>query len=1042
MATQDSITFTYTGGWQTLVVPRGISQLGIRVEGAGSGGRRGGLVTGQLPINPGEVLWILVGQEGRPHAGSNGGKGGFPNGGPGGDGRNGKAGGDGGAGATIIRRGSQTGAYVMIAGGAGGTSGDNGEGGRGGADSGGDGEKGNAGNGSWFPASGGGPRRPGHGGSSGGGSAYGGTDGGDFPTTPGGRGGESSNGHGGGGGGGGWFSGGGGTASAAQNNPGGAPDRKFPGGGGGGGSNYVHPLIQGGANNQGGGGANGGVVTISWSATPDPNRPPASPTDVTVNGIPAVDETVTKAGARATIQARLEDSNVADDLRLVLVPSPQGAANPWRDITIVGGDRAHMQALDDTGRETGSVWATLEISPLSPNTLYEGMLYAVDEAGEWSARQEYEGGPYVQQGTKVSFWTNRSPNPPPLNLPRENSQIDAGLPITFTWDFDDPDGGSVSGGYAIRWRAARTPSSPPGPWVQYWEETGALSHAEPASSFKAGVLYEWQVRSRDPEGLWGDFAVPQSFYIIGDTTPPVPLAPINGVAQIVGDPTTFAWRFRDTNSGVSQISANLRYRVVGTKEWIPLIGDTTQPGSVQSWTLPPGTFLAGQQYEWQAQTRSSALLTSDWSESAFFWAVVTPGATIDLARLGSLTAKGSLGSGHNEACIYLRGGEVYRGRLSEVSYLRWDRRRDDIGEARVVVDNFPDSLLSLLAGIHTWSHELVIFRVANGVRERVWEGPITYIQDDYDRWVIEAGDCMRYLARRVMRQGYDDAYQVIGGTTVPGGIVGGYQTGLKTVVERAERLVLNALAYDDPNVLPYLTALKFPNDARQSRVMPDYSRMVWEDIDDMASNAGLDYTTVGRRIVLWDTHRAIGRLPELRNESFSAPPVITEYGMQLANHYGVSDGSGVYGVAERGIDEVTGDPLYGYGWVEMLATAYGVDAERVADASTLTAAQRAALEATYAEQADRNIAHRFPAPYEVRLPENVRLMPTVDIGINQLVPGTWMPVRARSRVREIAQWQKLDRVTCTQTADGEEITVIMAPAPNGGDDPDAAAVEP
>ena len=393
--------------------------------------------------------------------------------------------------------------------------------------------------------------------------------------------------------------------------------------------------------------------------------------------------------------------------------------------------------------------------------------------------------------------------------------------------------------------------------------------------------------------------------------------------------------------------------------------------------------------------------------------------------------------------IYLRGGQVLRGRLTNVQSIHWERKRDDISHAKVVLDGFDDHLLSLLQETHALTHELVIFREANGVQERVWEGPITLIQDEYDTWTIEADDVMQYLARRIIRQGYNDGFQLVGGVIVPGGIVGGVQIGLRSVVERCERTIINALAYDDPNLLPFLTAIKNPNDAPQTRVVPDYARMVHEDLDDLAANGGLDYTVVGRRIVLWDTHRPIGKLPELRNQSFSAPPRITEYGKQFCNHYGVTDGSGVHGVAQRGIDPSTRRPLLGTGWVEMLATAYGVDTDEVADASTLTAAKRAELEATYAKQAERNIAHRWPLVYQVRLPDNTRLMPEVEVGINQLTPGVWIPLRAKSRVRDIAQWQKLDQVTVDQDAGGEVIKVTMSPAPNGGSDPDAenAALE-
>jgi hypothetical protein len=59
------------------------------------------------------------------------------------------------------------------------------------------------------------------------------------------------------------------------------------------------------------------------------------------------------------------------------------------------------------------------------------------------------------------------------------------------------------------------------------------------------------------------------------------------------------------------------------------------------------------------------------------------------------------------------------------------------------------------------------------------------------------------------------------------------------------------------------------------------------------------------------------------------------------------------------------------------------------------------------------------------------------------VPGVWIPLRATETIREVSQWQKLDSMDVEQNASGEKITVVMSPAPNAGQDPDAdaAAVE-
>jgi hypothetical protein len=116
-------------------------------------------------------------------------------------------------------------------------------------------------------------------------------------------------------------------------------------------------------------------------------------------------------------------------------------------------------------------------------------------------------------------------------------------------------------------------------------------------------------------------------------------------------------------------------------------------------------------------------------------------------------------------------------------------------------------------------------------------------------------------------------------------------------------------------------------------------------------------------------------------------------------------------------------------------SSFGEDA--AGSTEVLTAAQQQAAVEVLTEQANRGIASRYPAPYIVRVPDNSQLMPDVPVGINQLVPGVWIPLRAQGTAVEIAQWQKLDQVQVTQDDSGEQVKVTMSPAPNAGQDPDA-----
>ena len=84
-------------------------------------------------------------------------------------------------------------------------------------------------------------------------------------------------------------------------------------------------------------------------------------------------------------------------------------------------------------------------------------------------------------------------------------------------------------------------------------------------------------------------------------------------------------------------------------------------------------------------------------------------------------------------------------------------------------------------------------------------------------------------------------------------------------------------------------------------------------------------------------------------------------------------------------------------------------------------------------QADRNIRGRWPTPVVVRVPDNSTLNPEVNLSIQHLIPGVWIPLRATQTVRAVAQWQKLDEVNVVVEGDNEQVQVVMSPAPLGAD---------
>jgi hypothetical protein len=268
---QSSQTFHYTGAPQYFNVPTGVTSVAITARGAGSSGKRGGLVQATIPVAPGEELAIFVG--GSPQ----GMTGGFNGGG--GAGTGGVADGRGGGGAADVRQGGdELINRVIVAGGAAGRgstgyseSGKRGagsfgggvRGGRGGSGGFSTGEDGDGyGGGGGIPGTQSAGGKGGAGGGVGNGSGWLGCHGLRGRLGLGGDGGPGGAawGGGGGGGGGGYYGGGGGGGGGGS----GERDGNGGGGGGGGGSAFAEADATNVTYVSAGGTTGSGQVTIAW----------------------------------------------------------------------------------------------------------------------------------------------------------------------------------------------------------------------------------------------------------------------------------------------------------------------------------------------------------------------------------------------------------------------------------------------------------------------------------------------------------------------------------------------------------------------------------------------------------------------------------------------------------------------------------------------------------------------------------------------------------------------------------------------------------
>lgn len=348
----------------------------------------------------------------------------------------------------------------------------------------------------------------------------------------------------------------------------------------------------------------------------------------------------------------------------------------------------------------------------------------------------------------------------------------------------------------------------------------------------------------------------------------------------------------------------------------------------------------------------------------------------------------TLGFGEYDAVIYDRGGSNGIGAVTQVSSLRWTRVRDDISEATVVVTRPGPACCDLLSEVRAVRHELVLFR--NG--KRVWEGPITYLRFAGQTIEIKARDVMWFTSHRALERNLD--YSVASAPALD-------------VVELLLEDVFTSTVGGEMNVLPYLTKIVSAADVNTRMLRAAYTATVWDVIDGMAEDFGVDYTTVGRRIFFHDTHTAISETQILTDDHFDADIALIEYGSNLVTRRFRATADGAVRQSDAPLE-----------WLEYYGRVDEVQQpndEQVQDVSSMPTVE--VLEIGY------------PAPMVLQVPENAGLSPLAPVTIEQLVPGIHVPVKSSQSCREFAQWTKLDSVTGVWTTEGEVVTVSLSTAP-------------
>lgn len=380
------------------------------------------------------------------------------------------------------------------------------------------------------------------------------------------------------------------------------------------------------------------------------------------------------------------------------------------------------------------------------------------------------------------------------------------------------------------------------------------------------------------------------------------------------------------------------------------------------------------------------------------------------------------------AYVMERGGKRRIGKLEYLSTVRWSRRLSKVSTATLeIVSEHCAPQISTLDRIVAGRHELAIFRGT----EKVWEGPIEEVAWTSTRVRITANDVFHYLNRTSLT--YDWIYDQ-----------GQYATTnmlerIRIMIERelsSLRVIRNGTenvsggeyailarweAINDPiNILPYLD-VRPGNVVTRSRTLA-FEMMLGEHIQNLARST-VCYTALGRRLVFWDSRKALSRTRRVSDEDFDGDLEVISTAKNLSVWSHATEGQ------ER--EDSRGNPFIPrrshwssdvkpsgtskadyYGCWERIVSEEGEDGE-VGDPEEVD------WEALR-ERARADAQGRWPTPLEIRTNE-AGIILSNDLSISQLVPGVILPVSATWNLKPVQQDMLLSGISVEDEGNGERV---------------------
>lgn len=333
------------------------------------------------------------------------------------------------------------------------------------------------------------------------------------------------------------------------------------------------------------------------------------------------------------------------------------------------------------------------------------------------------------------------------------------------------------------------------------------------------------------------------------------------------------------------------------------------------------------------------------------------------------------------AVVYRRGGDHPTYNLRGLTQVNWSRKLDAISTAQVTIAKMSAGA-DCCAGIgqtQPWSHELGIFRD----NDLMWQGPVQTITEDKDYVTITAADVVAWMGVRYNRDAYDFINSGMDQTDI------------------ALYFINQAFAPDDPHVREFVVSR--PTGATYQAPQHNAYTTTWgAALDDLAKQ-DLDYTTVGRRIIVGGDLSPLSPHLALSDTAFLANLQVIMDGGQLATRFCASGQEGANVACVGGVDKF-------YGLVERMVSADSITSE---------------WDALYNAQSEYNVS--YPQPVVITVPSGASLADTAPIGIDQLVCGARIDVALESFCRDIGQPMRLTSVNVAWDGQFETVGVNLDP---------------